>query len=815
MDIRRIFAAKYETNQIMYMKKYLLASLTLCFAAAVGAHTEATDSLAPQHELTELVVQGDMKQFGTLEQQPVSAQKLRVEAMQRQGIESMKGMAHFVPNLFYPEYGSRLTSAIYIRGIGSRANTPVVGIYVDDVGLMEKSSFDFALCDAQRIEVLRGPQSTLYGRNAMGGLLKVYTPTPLQEGTSTLLRVSTSTEDAMRNIYLHHSQVLNDGLGFSLSAFSRSDKGYNRNMWLDRRSNGSDAYGGKFRLTYRNTPAFSLDFQTSAEHSDEDAYDYYNVANDSIQSGELGRYRRTLVNSSLKMETRQRLFTLTSVTAYQYLKDRMFMDQDYSPADIFTLEQRQRSHSLSEELVAKGNSLDWLEWTAGAYVAWQWLKTTAPATFGTDGISSLIQSGIDQGFSAANKAMNPMGMSLALNVTDENLVVGGDFDTPVFNAAAFGQVRFKDILTRGFDITAGLRLDYEHRSMDYLADAAINSNFVMRRSSMPTPMVDQSFTTRTVYEGTMNADKIYPLPRIALSYRFDAENDNNLVYASVAEGLRSGGYNIQLFGDLIQESLKNDMMRDLAADPKLGPMMAGRMPEPAENPTANSLTVYRPEKSWTYEVGGRLSLLDRHLNLQGAVFCLQVRDQQITRFAGSSGLGRQVLNAGRSRSYGVEVGANGWLELGRGILDLTANYGFTHATFTDYDAGKMTVKDAEGQETDVAVDYDGNYLPFAPKHTLALSADYRLPVRDVTLNFGINSTGQGKTYWTEDNSVAEPFYMLLGAHVGLQYRQLTLDFWARNLTDKAYVPFYFESMSRGFAQRPRPRQFGITASMKF
>ena len=63
--------------------------------------------------------------------------------------------------------------------------------------------------------------------------------------------------------------------------------------------------------------------------------------------------------------------------------------------------------------------------------------------------------------------------------------------------------------------------------------------------------------------------------------------------------------------------------------------------------------------------------------------------------------------------------------------------------------------------------------------------------------------------------MAEPFYMLLGAHVGLQYRQLTLDFWARNLTDKAYVPFYFESMSRGFAQRPRPRQFGITASMKF
>lgn len=785
------------------MRKYAILFLLIIGNKAIGAE-EHTDTVS--YDMPELVVSGGVKQFGSLEAQPMSAQKLLTASMRKRGVESLKAMSQFVPNLFYPEYGSRLTPAIYIRGVGSRANTPVVGLYVDDVGFMEKSSFDPSLADAERVEVLRGPQSTLYGRNAMGGLLKVYTPSPLEEGQRTLVRVGASTEDAMRQAYLHHSHLLSQSLGLSLSGFYRGDDGYNRNDYLDRRSNGSDAAGGKLRLTYQQTPSFLFDFQTSAEYSKEHAYDYYNVANDSIQSGELGCYRRTLVNSSLKMETHQRLFTLTSVTAYQFLKDKMFMDQDYSPADIFTLEQRQRSHSLSEELVMKGNNLDWLEWTTGAYVARQWLKTSGPVTFGADGIGSLIQSGIDRGFSAANAAMAPMGMSLALNVTDESMVVGGEFDTPVFNAAAFGQARFKDICVRGFDITAGLRLDYEHRSIDYLADATINSNFRMNHGSVPAPMVNQNFTTRTAYEGTMSDDKVHPLPRVALSYRFDAGNDENLVYASVAEGLRSGGYNIQLFGDLIQESMKNDMMRDLTADPTLGPRMGRYMPEIAENPTAESLVVYRPEKSWTYEVGAHLSLLDRHLSLQTAVFCLQVRDQQITHFAGSSGFGRQVLNAGKSRSYGVEASAKGWLNAGDGTLHLSADYGFTHATFTDYDAG--TVNDA-------AIDYSGNYLPFAPKHTLALGADYRFPIREVTLDFGINATGNGRTYWTEDNKASEPFYMLLGTHIGMQYNRFSLDLWGRNLTDKAYVPFYFESMSRGFAQRPRPRQFGFTVSCQF
>lgn len=788
--------------------KFSALILLLFLSLHAKAETETADTTLFVSDMQEVVVSGGLKQFGQLSEQPMSAQALSLSPLRRQGIESLKNLSQFVPNLYYPEYGSRLTSAIFIRGVGSRSNTPAVGLYVDDVAVTEKSAFDFSLADATHVEVLRGPQSTLYGRNTMGGLIKVYTPSPLQLGTSTQVRLSAATGDGMREAFASHSHILTDGLGLAVSGFYRGDEGYNRNTYLDRRSNGSESGGGKLRLTYQRTPRFSLDFQSSAEYSDEDAYDYYDVASGLTQSNFLGGYRRTLVNNSLKMETQQRHFTLTSVTSYQFLKDRMNMDQDYSPAEIFGLEQRQRSHSVAEEIVIKSPStpdIPWLEWTAGAAFAYQSLHTTAPVTFFGDGIQSLIQSGIDRGFSAANEAMNPMGMSLAMSVTDPQLIIDGTFDTPLTNLAAFAQTRFKDILTRGLDLTAGLRLDHEHRSLDYATGTTIHSQFTMSRTGMPAPMVDKTFATTSTYEGTLRDDQTRLLPRFALSYRFDPQDDSNLLYASVTAGLRSGGYNIQMFSDLLQASLRNDMMRTLAEDPQLGPRMANYVTI-GQNPAADEATTYKPETSWNYEVGAHLRLLDKHLTLQTALYYIRVHNQQITRFAAAGGLGRQVLNAGESQSYGLELSAEGWLPLAGNPLRFAANYGFCHATFTDYDAGQIG---------GAPVNYDGNHLPFAPEHTMSLAIDYAMPLGAVTLHAGANTTGAGRIYWTEDNGASQHYYQLLGATIGCQYKHFTLDLWGRNLTGTSYVPFYFESLSHGYAQRCRPRQLGFTLTARF
>ena len=92
----------------------------------------------------------------------------------------MKNVSAIAPNFFIPDYGSRMTSSIYVRGLGARIDQPVVGLNVDNVPILNKDNYDFELADVERIEVLRGPQSTLFGRNTMGGLINIYTMSPMK-----------------------------------------------------------------------------------------------------------------------------------------------------------------------------------------------------------------------------------------------------------------------------------------------------------------------------------------------------------------------------------------------------------------------------------------------------------------------------------------------------------------------------------------------------------------------------------------------------------------------------------------------------------
>ncbi|MBQ1664541.1 MAG: TonB-dependent receptor plug domain-containing protein, partial [Bacteroidaceae bacterium] len=149
----------------------------------------------------EVVIENDPKTLGSLRHQALSYSEIGGANLKNVQINSLKTASQFVPNLFIPDYGSRLTSAIYIRGIGSRVNTPAVGLYVDDVAFKEKSAFDIAFNDVSRIEVLRGPQSTLYGSNTMGGLIQVYSHSPLevfQFGRQTVINLGGSTKDVGR-----------------------------------------------------------------------------------------------------------------------------------------------------------------------------------------------------------------------------------------------------------------------------------------------------------------------------------------------------------------------------------------------------------------------------------------------------------------------------------------------------------------------------------------------------------------------------------------------------------------------------------------
>ena len=105
-----------------------------------------------------------IKQGMALRSQPVASTIVGERAIERGHVDALKALSQTVPNLHLPDYGSRMTSSIYVRGLGTRIDQPVIGLNIDNIPVMQKNDFDVELADAERIEVLRGPQSTLYGR---------------------------------------------------------------------------------------------------------------------------------------------------------------------------------------------------------------------------------------------------------------------------------------------------------------------------------------------------------------------------------------------------------------------------------------------------------------------------------------------------------------------------------------------------------------------------------------------------------------------------------------------------------------------------
>jgi outer membrane receptor protein involved in Fe transport len=218
-------------------------------------------------------------------------------------------------------------------------------------------------------------------------------------------------------------------------------------------------------------------------------------------------------------------------------------------------------------------------------------------------------------------------------------------------------------------------------------------------------------------------------------------------------------------------------------------------------------TVYKPEYSWNYEVGSHLSLFNGKLKTDLAAFYMDTHDQQIAKFV-NSGLGRMMVNAGSSESYGVEAS---FLASINKNLNMNVSYGYTHSTFKKYDGGTTSSEEQ--------IDYSGNYVPFVPRHTMNAGANYSFFFDKSnwmqSLTLGMSYTGAGKIYWTEKNNVSQSFYGTLNGRISLQTKALQIDVWGRNLTNKDYTTFYFETMHRGFEQKSRPLQLGVDIRYHF
>ena len=793
------------------MRKIILtASLLASFVLSAMAETESAPVDSSRvYNLDEVVFVPRIKESKSLRLQPVSSSVLTGKEMNNLGIRDLRDISNYVPAFVMPDYGARFTSSIYVRGIGSRVNSPSMGIYVDDIPLMNKSAFNSHVWQLDRVDVLRGPQGTLYGINSEGGLVRQYTKNPLRyQGTDVNLGFGTR---MYRNAEISHYNKVNDKLAFSAGAFYNGTNGFWKNTLTGERTDDKNEAGARLRLVYQPTDRLSFDWMADYQYVSQHAYPYGilepasgKVVSEPDQDHQ-GKYNRNMVNTGMAVKYRGKGFDFQSNTSYQYLKDNLLMDNDYSAIDFIVVDQSQLSNAITQEFTIKSNNQSRWHWTNGVFVSYQWLKTNAPNTFG-----SYFPQMLEQQISGAMiKSMMERGMTMeqaqatiqragGINI-DMAMNIPCLFRTPQFNLGVFHQSDYD--LTDRLTATVGLRYDYTRSEIDFNA-VGISHNpvfSIMGRTVSPTRIY-------TDYVGSDDAGFSQLLPKFGLTYKFC--NGSN-VYATVTKGYRAGGYNIQMFGDIIQGDLQKAVGMMQGGTPVTEVVMEHHDADCAD---IKEGIKFKPEESWNYELGTHANLFDKLIHADLSVYYMQIRNQQLSVFTKDYGYGRKMVNAGKSYSCGLELTLRGSAVSNH--LAWSLGYGYTHAAFKDYK--NRASKNAE------EVDYAGKRVPYVPAHTLSAMADYTF---DTDLRFmkhltiGANMNGQGKIWWDESNTYAQKFYATLGAHACADFGLCKLNLWARNITDTRYNTFAFSSKATGrevfMAQRGNPFQCGFDLSFHF
>ena len=730
----------------------------------------------PADTLDSSIIETSAKSVIPVERMSSPVTEVYMLDMKERGVDSPKKLSAIVPNLHIPDYGSAMTSSIYLRGFGSRMENPVLGFYIDDVPILNKNAYDIDMLDIRRATVFRGPQGTLYGRNAMCGVLSLSTLSP-----SSYHGLRAGIEYGAGNTFLARASYYGKttkGLAIGGGVSFRHSDGFYTNAFTGEQCDPYDGLSLRFRIEKSLRPDLYFENIISAGALTQGGWPYRQYL---PQTGELLEtayndkcaYKRFSLTEAVKLRLEAENYTLNSISSLQVLLDRMDLDQDFTTRSMFTMSQIQREGALTQEIILKpkdGWKKDWWNWQSGVFAFWKFNRMSAPVNFKQDGIDDLILGNANSNIPEDVAG----GYDKPLLFKESGFPIGSEFGTHTYGAALYHESYFN--VGKWF-FTAGLRLDFEGAVMDYCSDATVHYMF------QPTMKDWRKYDI--LYKGRLNGVQYLELlPKVSALYDFGGGANN--VFATISKGYRSGGYNTQIFSDILQNKMMNGLMGDL------GVYLDNA---PAEMDAES--TAYRPEKSWNFEAGGHFDkwIGGGHLSGSASAFYILCRDQQITIFPPGMSTGRMMANVGRSRSIGAEA----TLSYGYKGLSLTAAYGYTDARFTSYD--------------DRNNDYSGNRIPYSPEHTLNFRVGYLFPLinSSIVRNISVNAdcSGIGRIWWDEANQFVEPFVAQVGADVSVAFHWFDLRFRMDNILNEDYNVFYFKSVGNNFIQRGKPLRWNI------
>ncbi|HKU42963.1 MAG TPA: TonB-dependent receptor, partial [Polyangiales bacterium] len=733
--------------------------------ADAGTPLAEVDAAVPEEVMVAPPAEGDGEIVVTaqryeqdVQKTPVAVNAFSQRAMEARGVTNLQDVGKFTPNLQLQSTnrpaGGGSAYAAYIRGIGTGdfqfPTDPGVGLYIDDV-YMARTMGGLISTDAdiERIEVIKGPQGTLFGRNTIGGAINIVTSKPRVTGPATgsaLVRVG---QYGRADLALSANGPLLDGvIGGKLAVASLNSAGYGERVLDGEKTNDEERFVVRGGVLFRLSS--DVDIRVDADYSNQDQsppagemlafkpgdpmgptalkiMKYNMFAAPALNPG-LGlapnsvfgdawvspgghktyalqpmydRYDIGGVTGRVTWNASD-AFNLKSITSARFVSSDVAVDGDQTPYPVQSTHTELDDSAYSQEFQLSGDVIDErLRWLVGLYV----FRESGDSSVDTQSYHGLFEN-------------EPMPIPMDAGDTLQNISLTAT------SYAAFTQETFK--IVDGLAITAGARINFDHKDYDYRSD------FTQRMA----PQVPQTHAEESWVSFT---------PKFGIEY---SPIEPVLVYASYSQGFKSGGF-----------SQSNSMM--------------------------NPAPVYDPERATAYEVGVKTHWFEgRKLTANVAAFYTDYRDIQLTVQSVdpvTNANVRSTKNAGRSFIKGFEADIAG--SPIRGLV-LNGGMGFTDAKFDEL------TTDAE-----MTGFREGDPLPQIPDWTFNGGVQYGFPLGnlgELTLRGDLTFKGEQMLTVIDRSSFQDP-YTLYSARVSFvpaSMEELEVSLYGINLSDERYYVYH-------------------------
>ncbi len=457
--------------------------------------------------LDEVIVTAQKKEE-LLQQVPVSITSISSRQIQEFRLWNSKELTAIVPNLYSSEPGDH-RNVTGIRGITTTSYVPAVATYIDGVNQFGLDTYIPVLIDAERIEVLRGPQGTLYGRNAMGGVVNIITRQPTNQ-MSGFFQADLGNYNQQKYTVSFKTPLIKDKLYIGAAAMYNQRDGYYHNEFNNKPYDNQHSITGNYYLKYiaGSNWVFNLNLK---HHDNRNNGAFPLVAGDNAAKKQFLLNQNALAtmvdntqNASFSANYNGASVNFSSQTAFQknYRYYRAPLDGDFSPLDAVTVVNNYgkkwnnvKVFTQEFKLSSPASSESAFKWTAGSYIFYQDNPARQGVRYGKD--APLI--GV------------PDSLFTAVNTTESKN----------FGIAVFGQATYS--IAKNLDVTLGVRYDYEHQKQHVSATYQHD----------PDPAYITSFPDSAAH-ANFNAFS----PKLSINYRLSG---SSMVYATYSRGFRAGG----------------------------------------------------------------------------------------------------------------------------------------------------------------------------------------------------------------------------------------------------------------------------------